>query len=327
MKMRSTCLLAAALALNTIGPTGSASAQTSTPGYPLSWITLGTQGGPIPNAKRSQPANLLVVAGKPWLVDCGDGALERLAAAGYEPSQVNTAFISHLHLDHIGGLQGLIGIRWFKPGKHSLLTIYGPPGTDAVVAGILQSLKPSARIEAGAGPKGATPETLTKVVIVKDGSDLSVDGVRIRAVRNAHFDTSPGQAADDGSQSLAHRFDYQGYGIGYTGDTGPSDAVTRLAKGVNLLVSEVIDLQAWIATTNASPMSPAEKQAVIGHFKTQHLTPQEAGKVAAGAGAGRLVFTHLSIVGTVEATAPNLIKQAHESFKGAVFVAHDLDKF
>ncbi len=325
--MRLLVLLAVALAINTLVPPNSASAQTGTPGHPLTWITLGTQGGPIPNAKRSQPANLLLVGGKPWLVDCGDGALERLAAAGYEPSQVNTVFISHLHLDHIGGLQGLIGLRWFKPGKHSLLTIYGPPGTDAVVAGILQSLKPSVRVEQGAGQDVITPEKLTRVVIVNDGSNLSVDGVRVRAVRNTHFDTSPGDAVNDGSQSLSYRFDYKGYGIGYTGDTGPSDAVTRLVKGVNLLVSEVIDLQAWIATTNASPMSAAEKQAVIAHFRTQHLTPQEAGKIATGAGVGRLVFTHLSIVGTVEATAPNLIKQAHESFKGAVLVAHDLDKF
>lgn len=324
-KMRFTYLLA--VVLNTIIPTISASAQTGTSGHPMTWITLGTQGGPIPDARRSQPANLLVVAGKPWLVDCGDGALERLAAAGYEPSQVNTAFISHLHLDHIGGLQGLIGLRWFKPGKHTLLTIYGPPGTDGVVAGIMQSLKPSVQIERGAGLDVATPEKLTNVIIVRDGSDLLVDEVRVRAVRNTHFDTSPGHPADDGSQSLSYRFDYKNYGIGYTGDTGPSNAVTRLVKGVNLLVSEVIDLQAWTAATNASPMSQQQKQAVIGHFKTQHLTLQAASKIAAEAGVRRLVFTHLSIIGTIEAATPNLIRQAHESFKGAIFVAHDLDKF
>jgi ribonuclease BN (tRNA processing enzyme) len=114
--MRPIWTLTALFAINTVVPARGAPAQISTLSHPLSWTTLGTQGGPILNAKRSQPANLLVVDGKPWLVDCGDGALERLAAAGYDPLQVNTAFISHLHMDHIGGLQGLIGLRWFGTG-------------------------------------------------------------------------------------------------------------------------------------------------------------------------------------------------------------------
>ena len=325
--MRFPHLLAIAFASNALVSARAAQAQSTPPPHPLSWTTLGTQGGPIPNAQRSQPANLLVAGGKAWLVDCGDGALEQLAAAGYEPSQVNTAFLSHLHLDHIGGLQGLIGLRWFKPGPHSLLTIYGPPGTDAVVAGILQSLGPSLQIERGGGQAVAAPAALTKVIIVQDGSDLTVDGVRVRAVRNAHFDTAPGHPAADGSQSLSYRFDYQNYAIGYTGDTGPSAAVTQLEKGVNLLVSEVVDLPAMVALTNATPLPPPARQAVIDHMKTQHLTPQKAGQLATAAGAERLVFTHLGIVGTTEAAAPALIQGAHEAFKGAVFVAHDLDKF
>lgn len=287
----------------------------------LVWITLGTQGGPEPNAERSEPANLLIVNGNPWIVDCGDGAMERLAAAGFNPNQVNIAFISHLHMDHIGGLQGLIGLRWFM-GARSKLTIYGPPGTDVVVSGILQSLKGTVRL----GPP--TPGELPEVVIVKDSSDLVVDSVRIRAVRNSHFDDPPGHPANNGSQSLSYRFDYKGYAIGYTGDTGPCDAVARLVHGVDLLVSEVIDLPAMIALFRENPRIPEQvKSAIIQHFKTQHLTPQEAGKIAAEAGVRRLVFTHLSITGKTDAEAQKLINQAHETFKGEVIVAHDLDKF
>jgi ribonuclease BN (tRNA processing enzyme) len=326
-RMRLIWTLAAVFVIDAVVPTGVAWAQISAPSHPLSWTTLGTQGGPHPNAERSQPANLLVVDGKPWLVDCGDGALERLAAAGYDPLQVNTAFISHLHMDHIGGLQGLIGLRWFETGKHSLLTIYGPPGTDLVVAGIMQSLKPSVEIGVGVAMAVRAPEELTKVVIIEDGSDLSVDGVRIRAARNSHFDDPPGYPADDGSQTLSYRFDYKDYGVGYTGDTGPSDAVAHLEKGVNLLVSEVIDLQAAIAMIHESEIPMQAKRAMIEHFSAQHITAQEVGRIAAEAGAQRLVFTHLSITGTTEANAPNLIREAHKSFKGEVLVAHDLDRF
>jgi ribonuclease BN (tRNA processing enzyme) len=295
----------------------------------LQWVTLGTQGGPIPDGVRSEPANLLIVEGKPWIVDCGDGAMDRLAAAGFTPSQVDVAFISHLHVDHIGGLSALIGLRWFG-GARNVLTVYGPPGTDALVAGIVQSLVPSARIGLGVGKPGATPAQMTRAIIVKDGADLKVSGVRVRAVRNSHFDTSPGHPDEDGSQSLSYRFDYQGRGIGYTGDTGPSDAVARLEHGVGLLVSEVIDLSAMVASIRKIPepaLSSTMKSSIIEHFQTQHLTPREAGKIAASAGARRLVLTHLAVQGTTDAVAPKLISEAHETFKGEVVVAHDLDRF
>lgn len=298
---------------------------TATPGPQLSWITLGTEGGPIPDGERSQPANLLVVDGAPWIVDCGDGAMERLAAAGFSPSQVDIAFVSHLHIDHIGGLSALIGLHWLN--AKDVLTIYGPPGTDVLVNGIVQSLTPTARIGLGVAMPHATPEQLTRVVIVKDGTDLKVKGVRVRAVRNSHFDASPGHPADDGSQSLSYRYDYKGYGIGYTGDTGPSAAVARLEQGVDVLVSEVIDVPAMVALIRRIPDAPQTKSAVIKHFETQHLTPQEAGRMAASDGVRRLIFTHLSITGTTNAEAPKLIKEAHETFKGEVIVAHDLDKF
>ena len=198
------------------------------------------------------------------------------------------------------------------------------------MAGILQSLGPSVRIGLGFGVHVPTPEQLTRVVIVKDGSDLNLDGVRVRAVRNSHFDEPLGHPADNGSQSLSYRFDYRGYGIGYTGDTGPSDPVARLEKGVDVLVSEVFDVPAMVAFimhNRQSTMTREMRSGMIHHFETQHLTPQESGKIAAQAGVRRLVFTHLGIPGPTNAEAPNLIRAARQTFKGEVIVAHDLDKF
>jgi hypothetical protein len=231
-------------------------------------------------------------------------------------------------MDHIGGLR--FDRTALVHREREKMTIFGPPGTDAVVAGILQSLAPSVRIGLGTHVQWPTPEQLTRIVSVRDGSELNVNGVRVRAVCNSHFDDPPGHPAEDGSQSLSYRFDYKGYGIGYTGDTGPSDAVARLEKGVDLLVSEVFDPPAMMAfiTYNAKfPIPPAAKSALIQHFETQHLSPQEAGKIAARAGVRRLVFTHLGIPGATNADAPNLIREAHETYHGEVIVAHDLDRF
>lgn len=292
----------------------------------LSWTTLGTAGGPVIRADRSQPANLLTAGNDSWLVDCGDGCMERLAGAGVQPARVSAVFISHLHMDHIGGLQGLIGVRWMQnaPG---VLTIYGPPGIEQVVAGIVQSLEPSTQI--GFGEGGALPKDTVKVVVLTGGSDLTVDGTRIRAVQNSHFDSEPGRPADNGTLSLSYRFDREGKSISYTGDTGSSGAVTTLFRGSDLIVSEVIDLPGVVAKIEgpASTTPPQFRAGLIAHLKTQHLTPEEAGQLAQDADAKALVFTHLSIIGRMDDLAAKLISEAHKAYPGTVTVAHDLDVF
>jgi ribonuclease BN (tRNA processing enzyme) len=320
----------AAAALLAALATGGAMAADDPAAMSLAWTTLGTAGGPVANAQRSQPANLVSAGSHHWLVDCGDGAVERLAAAKRLAAQVDKVFISHLHMDHIGGLQGLIGLRWMTnaPG---VLTVYGPPGTDRLVSGIVESMQPSARIAIAlkGGKPHPRPQDVVNAVILRDGSDLTVDGVRVRAVRNSHFDERPGVPADVGTESLSYRFDAGAYAVGYTGDTGVSPHVARLFKGVGLVVSEVIDLEGTIANINGphSPMPPETRPGLIAHLKSQHLTPQQAGELAAQAGAARLVLTHLAISGPTDAIAPALVAGARAAFSGEVRVAHDLDQF
>jgi len=296
---------------------------------PLVWTTLGTDSGPFIKTDRSQPANMMLVNGKPWLIDCGAGTVERLAATGHQAAQVDVVFLSHVHIDHIAGLEGLIGLRWMG-GAHTAITIYGPPGTDVVVAGLLQSMKPASLIVNSASDvQNPPPDALVKVVIVRDGSDLTVDGVRVRAVRNTHFDKPPGHSLNPSTESLSYRFDKDGYSVGYTGDTGPSDAVAKLEQGADLLISEVIDLPSIIADAEARQpnMTASEKATLTTHLITQHLTPEEAGRIATAAHIRRLVFTHLAIVGPTNMIAPRLIAGARTTFGGEVEVAHDLDTF
>ena len=100
------------------------------------WITLGTQGGPIPLKSRSQPANVLLTGDGAYVVDAGDGVSEQLARANVSLRQVKAVVLSHLHFDHTAGLFGIISLRW-QTSITSPLKIYGPPGTQQLVDGIL----------------------------------------------------------------------------------------------------------------------------------------------------------------------------------------------
>src|SRR3546814_3307579 len=101
-----------------------------------SFITLGTGGGPAPQARRAQPANLLLSRDQAILIDCGDGAAQQLGKIDYPLEHVQNVLISHLHFDHTGGLFAFLSRRYqlLSPG---VVTVYGPPGTRAPVEGLL----------------------------------------------------------------------------------------------------------------------------------------------------------------------------------------------
>ena len=76
-------------------------------------------------------------------------------------------------------------------------------------------------------------------------------------------------------ETLAARADLHGRSLGYSADTGPAWSLTSLGQPVDLALVE------------ASLTTEAEGT-------LQHLSARQAGAAAAGAGAGRLLLTHLA---------------------------------
>ena len=300
--------------------------STSVLDHKMIWTTLGTMSGPIPSPDRSQPANLLWNNKHAILVDAGDGAAEQIAKAGHSLSDVDTIILSHLHIDHTGGLSALIGMRYQQriPGT---LTIYGPPGTRWLVDGIVASEKPLLDLDAASNPLVAhlAPSKVAVVEII-DGEKFSVDDVKITAAENSHYGFQPSTANYKAYQSLSFRFDMSDRSIMFTGDTGPCDAVQALAKGANLLVSEITDPDAELASLKAERTGiPFFAYPVLKkHFEIEHLTADAVGKLAAGAGVRSLVLTHNPM-------PDNLIPQARVTitthYDGPVAFAKDLDNY
>ncbi|KMS63984.1 beta-lactamase [Sphingobium baderi LL03] len=284
------------------------------------WTTLGTNSGPIPSSDRFEPANLLRAGDQSILVDAGDGASVQLARAGVPLTALHTIIISHLHFDHTGGLFAILGerLQMLAPG---VLTIYGPAGTRATVDGLIAGMTPSPP----SGPRGqVNPAQTVRVIEVRDGDAFDVGAVRVTAAANSHYDATPGGAAH---VSLSYRFDAPGRSIAYTGDTGPSAKVEKLAYRADLLVSEIFDPDvALAAVKKARPeLDPSVLAEVRVHFEREHLTTEQVGELAARAGVGELVLTHnpISPDRTEELMRPGIARE----YQGTIRFARDLDTF
>ena len=85
---------------------------------------LGTASAmPVPD--RNPSAQALCVHGRYFLVDCGEGAQRSMVRFGVPLQRIDTVFISHIHGDHINGLEGFLSTLAMG-GRLAPLDIYGP---------------------------------------------------------------------------------------------------------------------------------------------------------------------------------------------------------
>ncbi|MDI1363950.1 MAG: MBL fold metallo-hydrolase [bacterium] len=323
-RTRDPLTLLAALAAASLCPVTAGAAPASAS---MVFTTLGTNSGPIPNAQRAEPANLIRLGDEAILVDVGDGAGGQLAKAGVTLAQVRTIFISHLHFDHTGGLFAFLGER-YQARYLDKLTIYGPPGTkqmvDTLEAAMLSGVEVSTTIR---GPTSGSVSDDIKVVEIGDGSKVTIGALTVTAVANSHFATLPPAAPGTTPPiSLSFRFDAPGRSVVYTGDTGPSENVERLCRGADLLVSEIMDPVAAMEVLKATRLDVPDRvlKVVEAHFRTEHLAPTEVGVLAQRCEAKALVLTHYAIADDAISAAQAAIAA---SYKGPITFAKDVDSF
>lgn len=294
-------------------------------------ILLGTSGGPTAQEDRSQPASLLVVNGRPYLIDCGDGAVHQLRKAGFTAADVTRVFLTHLHFDHIGGLPSLMMVNWVSATPRPV-EIYGPPGTEALVQSALAYLKIPEALYAVLRP---SRESLASLVQARDSNVekprliFQDDQVRVTAVENSHYAAvHPEALAGGATKSYSYRIDTPDRSVVFTGDTGPSDALAELAKGADILVSEVIDIDGVVTALRANgKVSEEQLRPSIKHMQEEHLVPEEVGKLAAKAGVKLVVLSHIAPGNARSKNSLLYTTGIRRHFKGAVAVGSDLDQF
>ena len=292
-------------------------------------ITLGTAGGPTPRAHRAQSSNVLLVNGIPYIIDAGDGVARRLAKAGIKVLDVGTVFITHDHDDHTAGLATLLSVEWDLQRK-TPVNVYGPPGTEAVVKGAIAEYSVNAEIR---WPEGRqTP--LAQVFVGHDvgtGEIYKDSNIRVVAVENTHFHLPEGTPPYGKYKSYSYRIEAPDRTIVFTGDTGPSPAVTALCKGADVLVSEVTSLddvkQAMTKAGAWQKMTSEQQAAFVRHLEDEHLAPDAIAKIANDAKVHEIVLTHLPASADATDDYQRLADGVRRDFDGDVRVAKDLAEF
>lgn len=86
----------------------------------------------IPTTKRKPTAQLLNVAERFFLIDCGEGTQLQLRKYKVKMQRITHVFISHLHGDHYFGLIGLISTMHLL-GREKELHIHGHPKLKEII--------------------------------------------------------------------------------------------------------------------------------------------------------------------------------------------------
>lgn len=303
--------------------------QASAPKLGLRLITLGTTAGPLPRSDRAQFSNLLIVDDTPYLVDAGDNVTRRIVQSKTDFTKVGKIFITHPHNDHTGGIANLLSVAWQYARKEPI-EIIGPPGTEETVQGALAFNKVDEEIRLSEN-RDQPLSAIVKAKNVGVGMVYQDANMKVLTQENSHFQFEPGSPAYGKYKSYSYRFETRHGVIAFTGDTGPSVKLAGFVKGADILVSEALAIDEIRSRMQRAgqwqKLSDAERAGWEMHMSQEHITPEQAGQLAADAAVKTLVLSHLSASGIDNDDYARFVERAASTFKGRIVAAKDLMEF
>lgn len=246
-------------------------------------LTVIGSAGSFPGPGNPASCHLLEHEGQRILLDLGNGAfgeLQRRIDVLVDDCLAGVV-LSHLHADHCLDMCSLHVARTYRPsGPMPSLPVIAPRGADVRLA----------RANGMADRPGMT-DRFTFLDHV-DGGSHRLGPFTITSARMAH----PVEA-------YAVRVEAGGSSITYSGDTGATDALVRLARDTDLAIFE----SSWTEPRAGEKPRPTDL----------HMSGREAGQHARRAGARRLLLTHV-----VPWADPDLVlAEARSAFDGPLELA------
>jgi ribonuclease BN (tRNA processing enzyme) len=307
-------------------------------------ILLGTAGAPLPVAGRGGIASALVADGRVFLIDCGRGSPSAYVGAGLDFSCLEAIFLTHLHVDHVGDLTGMLlygwGVRTGEGGGPlAPIRVYGPARPDVVPEGDdvfrrQTTIRP-------ADPAPGTTELVTSIMIghayhlnvMPLDAAMPDAGQLVRAIDvklpPAGVSAAPVIIYDDGAvrisatqvthgravPALAYRFDTADGSVAFSGDTTVSEDLITLATGADILVHQVADL-GYLARHGVAGRD-------LDRLAALHTDVCQVGSVAERAQVRELILSHYLPADPAAISAADWERRAGQGFSGTTTAGQD----
>lgn len=213
-------------------------------------------GSGYPTAVRDT-SSLLVGSAEGWsVVDCPGSLVHKLATRALPLEALRRLILTHDHVDHVYGFPHLIQALAIE-GRADEVDVLAPAQALATIDGMLRV-------------HGLTGDRYPKVRHVEIRVGEAIEVLRTEGL------TITASATEHTRDTVALRFETATASVCYSSDTRPCAAVTRLAAGVDILLHDC-----------------AGPHRLRDAFSASHSSALEAARVAAAAGARKLVLMHL----------------------------------
>jgi ribonuclease BN (tRNA processing enzyme) len=185
-------------------------------------LTVLGSGTSVPHPDRASTAHWLETPAGSLLLDISVDAAHRMAQERLDWPNLDAIWVSHFHLDHLGGLPAfLFGTRRAPPTRNRAkpLRIFGPAGLKRV----MQTINDSNHY-----PLFDQPFPIEIVEVAASDEFEILPGVSAHTLKTPHTDESLAlRLKDESSKSFV-----------YTSDTGFSENLASFANEVDLLLME-----------------------------------------------------------------------------------------
>ncbi len=270
-------------------------------------VTLLGTGNPRPSMERFGPSILVEAGGRRLLIDAGRGAAQRLFEIGARDTLtgVDAVFLTHLHSDHLVGLPDVWLTSWVF-GRAKALEVVGPPGTAEMSRHLEQAFQWDVKVRST--NEGFPLEGVRLAARdAQPGVVFEQDGVRVTAFAVDHGGTL--------TPAYGYRVDYQGRSVVFSGDTRYFEPLAEHARGVDVLVHEVISPEVEMRRAQVQGAHAIER--IISH----HASPEQVGTLFTRVKPRLGVYSHIVPSPT---TAEDLIAPTRKTYTGPLAVGYDL---
>jgi ribonuclease Z len=289
---------------------------------------LGT-GYAVPTKKRNHTSIYLQYKNENILIDCGEGTQRQFKKAGLSAHKVNRILITHWHGDHVLGLPGLLQSLALNEYEKTLY-IYGPKGTKKYIQEMMKAFKFAGdkfniEVKEVSGKFLETKEFFIEANKLQHGTPTNSysfvlkDKIRINKEKLKKSKLPEGKHLSElqkgkditynGKKFKVKDLTYKETGkkISFVFDTGYFKEIKDYVKNSDILITE---------STYSKELEDEAKE-------RNHLTAEQAGKIAKQSKSKKLFLTHIS--GRYENNFKKILEEAKQKFENTKIVK-DLDK-